>query len=110
MPILGDNRVARLSASISHFLRATFRPCPVCENLDFEGPRSIIVIPDELRPGCPGCCIVRQALQFQVPAGLFSLTAIDRFIVRRGKARGPLTVRPTLSQFPEVQIFADPYV
>jgi hypothetical protein len=112
----GPGLTARISASISHFVDTTFRPCPVCENLDFEPLRHIYVqVPIELRPNCQGCSILLQALQIQAPAALLPWRGLKGDLntiisIWRADGRGPLKVRDTRNEFPEFRILSDPYV
>jgi hypothetical protein len=101
-------------ASVSHFLNTTFRPCPVCENLDFRPFHHIYIeVPDELRPSCPGCSILLQSIQIQAPVVLSpsrGLTGSHTISIWRADDRGPIRVTHTSYRFPVFQIFSDPYV
>ncbi len=99
----------RVSSSLAHFFDTTFRPCPVCENLDFAGPRNVSIKLTALRPGCRGCSIILQAFQTQAPVALSPSRASHDFRIWRAEKGGPLSLRDSISRFPEFQIFADPY-
>ena len=100
---------ARVSFSVSHFFDTTFRPCHVCENLDFDGPRNVPIKLTALRPNCRGCSILLQAFQLQAPVGLSPSRASHDFWIWRAEKRGPLSLRDSIARFPEFQIFTDPY-
>ncbi len=99
---------ARVSASVSHFFDTTFRPCPICENLDFGGLRNLPIKLTALRPGCRGCSIILQAFQLQAPIALSLSRASHHFWIWRVEKRAPLSLRDSIARFPEFQIFTDP--
>jgi len=106
--IMFRNLAASLAA-LPRSLATTIQPCPVCGNQSFEGPRQIPVTIRDLRPDCPECSVIIEALWKLAPEILTSATPRRRFHMWRAKGRGHILLSDSLTEA-SFQIFTDPSV